>query len=298
MKILALVSLSLACATAGAEPQSPAPATPPAPARRPPPPKGCVARGTPIFEVDHLHEPGAKLTTSAFRIYASGAWQFAPKDADDKPLEMMRGCFAGADLDAIRADLKVDWKTTTAQIHCMAVSPAFTEYKVNGKTVFTQKLCSGVSLDEASEKARVDLEAHIAAVTNPPAAPTCEAKQPAKLVLAHKVDGGAKLPTWRFEVFESGAWIWNGSDANGNAIKPFNGCFAGADLETVKKDLEVPWTVTTAKVHCMAYSAAYTEVQVGGKLVYTQRMCNGQSLDAASEAALQDLEGRMPKAQP
>ncbi len=293
MKILALACLGFACATAGAEPPPAAPA--PAAGRKLPPPKGCVARGTPIFEIDHEHEPGAQLTTSAFRIYASGAWQFEPKDVDGKAGEPMRGCFAGPELAAIRADLKVDWKTTTAQIHCMAVSPAFTVYKVNGKTVFTQKLCSGVTLDEASEKARADLEAKAAAATSKPAVPACEAKGQPAIVIAHEVDGGAKLATWTFSIYDGGAWTWDGKDADGNAQKPQNGCFAGADLETVKKDLEVPWKVTTAKFHCMAYSADYTEVTVGGKLVYTQRLCNGESLDAASQAALTDLLGRRPK---
>jgi len=293
MKILAVIHtlaaaglcLTLACATAGAEPQ------PAAPSRRPPPAKGCVARGTPIFELDHAHEPAAKLTSSSFRIYASGAWIFDTKDADDKAGLPMRGCFAGADLDAIRTDLKVPWKTTTAEIHCMAVSPAFTVYKVNGKTVYTQKLCSGVSLDEASEKARADLEARANAVTA--TAPACAATGTPKIVIAHKADGAPKLPTSTFSIFDSGAWTYTAS----NAVAQ-NGCFTGADLEAVKKDEAVPWKTTTAKMHCMAYSAEYTEVSVDGKLVYTQRLCNGVSLDAASQAALTDLQGRAPKTQP
>ena len=288
MKIVALACLSLACATAGAEPQPAAPA----PSRRPPPAKGCVARGTPIFQLDHLHNPGAKLTSSSFRIYASGAWIFDTKDADDKAGLPMRGCFAGADLDAIRADVKVPWKTTIAEIHCMAVSPAFTEYKVNGKLVFTQKLCSGVSLDDASDKARADLDARANAVTSAPP-PACEATGTPKIVIAHKADGDPKLPTSTFSIFESGAWTYTAS----NAVAQ-NGCFVGADLEAVKKDEAVPWKTTTAKMHCMAYSAEYTEVSVDGKLVYTQRLCNGVSLDAASQAALTDLLGRAPKAQP
>ena len=155
MKILALACLSLACATAGAEPQ---PATPaPAPARKLPPPKGCTARGTPIFEIDHDHDPAAKLTSSTFKIYASGAWQFEPKDADGKAGLPMRGCFAGADLTAIKDDLKVDWKTTTAQVHCMAYSADYTEVTVGGKLVYTQRMCNGISLDAASQAALTDL---------------------------------------------------------------------------------------------------------------------------------------------
>lgn len=292
MKIAVLACLSLACATAGAEPPPAAPAPAPA-SRRPPPAKGCVARGTPIFEIDHDATPGAKLATSTFRIYASGAWVLDPKDADGKAGLPMRGCFAGADLTAIRDELKVDWKTSTAKVHCMAVSPSFTAYKVNGKLVFTQKLCSGVTLDEASEKARVDLEARANAVTSTAPAPTCEATGTPRIVLAHKADAGSKLATWTYSIYGNGAWTYTAS----NAVAQ-NGCFAGADLDSIKKEIEVPWKTTTAQMHCMAYSAEWTEVSVDGKLVYTQRMCNGVSLDAASQAALTDLESKVPKAQP
>ncbi len=155
MKLLALACLTLACATtAGAQP---APAPTPAPARRPPPPKGCVAHGTPIFEIDHKAVPGAKLATSAFKIYDSGAWTYAPVDAEGKAGEAKRGCFAGDDLATIKKDLEVPWTVTTAKIHCMAYSAAFTEYQVNGKLVYTARLCSGQSLDDASQKALTDL---------------------------------------------------------------------------------------------------------------------------------------------
>src|SRR6185503_18181769 len=88
----------------------------PAYARKAPPPKGCVARGTPIFEIDHRVDKEAKLATSTFKIYESA-------DAEGKAAEPKRGCFAGEDLTKIKADLEVPWKVTTAKFHCMAFSP-------------------------------------------------------------------------------------------------------------------------------------------------------------------------------
>jgi hypothetical protein len=156
MKIFAIACLTLACATtAGAQP-SPAP-------RRPPPPKGCVARGTPMFAIDKKADPGAKLKTSSFKIYESGAWTFQPVDADGKAGVLERGCFAGDDLAKIKEDVKAPWKVTTAKFHCMMYSPSFTEYSVNGKLVYTARMCSGKSLDDASTKALADLEAKVAA---------------------------------------------------------------------------------------------------------------------------------------
>jgi hypothetical protein len=46
----------------------------------------------------------------------------------------------------------------------------------------------------------------------------------------------------------------------------------------------------------MAYSSAFTEYTVNGKLVYTAKLCSGKTLDEASQKALTDLEGRLTKA--
>jgi hypothetical protein len=157
MKLLALACLTLACATAGAQPAPPA--------RKAPPPKGCVAHGTPVFEIDHRVDPGAKMPTSTFKIFESGAWTYESTDAEGKAGEPLRGCFAGDDLAAIKKDLESPWKITNAKFHCMAHSSAFTEYSVNGKIVFTQRICNGQSLDEASQKALTELEARAKTVT-------------------------------------------------------------------------------------------------------------------------------------
>jgi len=150
MKILALALVAFAM---------------PAYARKAPPPKGCVARGTPMFEIDHKVEKEAKMPTSTFKIYDSGAWTFASTDADGKAAEPKRGCFAGDDLTAIKKDLEVEWKVTTAKFHCMAYSAAFTDYSVHGKLVYTARVCSGKSLDDASQKALNDLEARMKTAT-------------------------------------------------------------------------------------------------------------------------------------
>jgi len=47
----------------------------------------------------------------------------------------------------------------TNRIHCMAVTAQFTVYQVDGKPVFTQRLCSGQTLDD---KSRAALDAAIA----------------------------------------------------------------------------------------------------------------------------------------
>jgi hypothetical protein len=151
--------LLVACASsASAEPPAPAPpksapAAPAAPAA-PPAADGCKPTGAVLFQIDHKVEPGAQLATSAVKLYASGAWTRDETDAESKPQPRAQGCLARPDVkpvvDALHA---APWKITTARVHCMAMSPSYTEYRVDGKLVFTQKLCSGQNLDDKSRAA-------------------------------------------------------------------------------------------------------------------------------------------------
>jgi hypothetical protein len=163
--------LLVACASsASAEPPAPAaprpgPAAPPAPA---PAPAACKPTGAAVFQIDHKVEPGAKLATSAVKLYATGAWTHAEVDAEGKAQPQTTGCLAKPEVKPVAEALHAaPWKITTARIHCMAMSPSYTEYRVDGKLVFTQKLCSGQSLDD---KSRAALDKAIALV-EPPATP-------------------------------------------------------------------------------------------------------------------------------
>jgi hypothetical protein len=161
----------VACApSASAEPSAPAaprpaPATPAAPAAPAAPADACKASGAVVFQIDHKVEPGAKLATSAVKLYASGAWTHAEVDAEGKAQPQTTSCLARPDVKQVTDALHAaPWKTTTARIHCMAMSPQFTEYRVDGKLVFTQKLCSGQNLDD---KSRAALDKAIALVEPP-----------------------------------------------------------------------------------------------------------------------------------
>jgi len=165
MKILALACLTVACATAGAEPPPAAPPPTPAPSRKPPPPKGCVAKGTPELEIDHGPIGTGKQASWTFKIYESGAWTYETKDADGKAGEPKRGCFAGEDLTAIKADVAVSWKVSPVGMHCMAMATTEDKVLVKGKMVFTEKMCNDQKLDDASAKALADLNAKMKTAT-------------------------------------------------------------------------------------------------------------------------------------
>jgi len=160
LKTLALLTLVCASPAARADtpkPDAPKPATPaPAstatkPAPAPAKPAACRPSGGVLFEIDHRAEPGAKFAVSTTKVFNNGAWTKDGADADGKALPQTSGCYAKADVQKLKTTLSgAEWKVTTNEVHCMAVSSTFVVYQVNGKPVFTRKLCSGQDLDDKS----------------------------------------------------------------------------------------------------------------------------------------------------
>jgi hypothetical protein len=144
--------LSFACASSAAA--APDTASKPAPRA-----DACRPAGSVLFEIDHRVDPGAKLGTSTTKVFANGAWTYDETDAEGKAAPQRTGCLGKPDVKQLETALHgAPWKVTTARFHCMAVSSTFTVYQVDGKPVFTQRLCSGESLDD---KSRAILDAAI-----------------------------------------------------------------------------------------------------------------------------------------
>jgi len=150
LTLLAVVALA-ASASAAPDKATPDKAEPASPRR--PPGDACRPTGAVVFEIDHRADPGAKLATSAIKVFGTGAWTRDETDADGKAATQRTGCFAKADAKQLETTLAgATWKVTTARIHCMARSATFTVFQVGGKPVYTQRLCSGDALDAQSQK--------------------------------------------------------------------------------------------------------------------------------------------------
>jgi hypothetical protein len=159
VKTFVVLALTSACAVAGEPKPGTAPAKPAAGAK---PAAACKPSGSIVFEIDHLVDPEAKLPTQMIKVYANGAWTKENFDAEGKPAAGANGCYAKAETDKLTSTLAgAEWKVSTAQIHCNAMTPQYTIYRVNGKSVFIRKLCSGDSLDD---KSMTKLQAAIAQV--------------------------------------------------------------------------------------------------------------------------------------
>jgi hypothetical protein len=95
-------------------------------------------------------------------VFNNGAWTHDGTDDDGKAIAPTAGCLAKNDVSHLQTTLKgATWKVTTGRFHCMAVSTTFTAYEVNGKPVFTDRTCSGETLDA---KSRAKLDAAVALV--------------------------------------------------------------------------------------------------------------------------------------
>lgn len=145
-----LALLPLACVSSAAA--APDTATKPLPRA-----DACRPTGAVLFEIDHRVDPGAKLATSTIKVFANGAWSRDETDADGKAAPQRTGCIAKPDMKQLDTALHgAPWKVTVARVHCMAMTAAYTEFQVDGKPVFTERLCSGKALDD---KSRATLDA-------------------------------------------------------------------------------------------------------------------------------------------
>src|SRR5262245_55745956 len=114
-----LAVLLVACAPSATAAPRPDPGPAP-PARRA---DACRTSGKVTFEIDHRVDPGAKLPTSAVKVFASGGWTRDETDAEGKALPQRTGCLAKPDAKQLETALAgAPWKIIKAQIHCMAVS--------------------------------------------------------------------------------------------------------------------------------------------------------------------------------
>lgn len=125
----------------------------------------------PILEIDKLDRKSERPQQTVL-LFTNGDWMFT-ETVHDKVTRTSTGKLDAHALAQAKADLAAaTWKQTTVR-HCMAFTTASTVYTVGGKVVFTARMCNPVTLDDASAKARDDLDTLLATAWPPPVqAPT------------------------------------------------------------------------------------------------------------------------------
>jgi hypothetical protein len=129
-------------------------AAPAATERRVPPPQPtCSPSGVAVVELDELDR-----TTS---IYRDGSWtrDLHPNGKlATSPGAHEQRCLGKDVITKVLADIKAAPWTISHPIHCMAMSTARTIVKINGKIVFTERMCNPEALDDKSARLLLEIE--------------------------------------------------------------------------------------------------------------------------------------------
>ena len=142
----------------------------------------------------------------------------------------------------------------------------------------------------------VALAALVLASASAAAAPCPESGAPI-LEIDRAAVPNSHQPTWQTRLYASGGWTTIRVDGSGKAQAPASGCLEPAALAKVRAALEAaPWKVTHNRFHCMAMAVTYTVYKVDGKQVWKDILCNPDSLDAASQKAIAELQGSLKTA--
>jgi len=123
------------------------------------PMKTCAPAGAVLLEIDQ--RATGKRTTATTQLFANGAWRARSFDTDGKLADTEQGCLAADAMKAITSALRTaPWKTTHAQPTC-TLSPRSSTFKSRKRTLFTERDCSGDTLDDESAHALDLIEAYI-----------------------------------------------------------------------------------------------------------------------------------------
>ncbi len=138
-------------------------------------------------------------------------------------------------------------------------------------------------------KTIVLLSLAIASVAHADKEPACEVKGSPIFEIEHLTTASKAAQT--VKLYTTGAWAMYQVDADGKATAHTTGCVAPDDMKKLRAELAAAkWKITTARIRCMARSASYSRYLVDGKPVFESHVCDGQSLDEASQKALQDAQ--------
>jgi hypothetical protein len=121
-------------------------------------PRTCAAAGGALVEIDQ--RATGKRTTATTILFANGAWRSQTFDTDHTLADTEQGCLAPDALKTIVNALRAaPWKVMRARPTC-ALSPRWSTFKWKAHT-FTERDCSGITLDTDSARALDLLEAYV-----------------------------------------------------------------------------------------------------------------------------------------
>jgi hypothetical protein len=119
----------------------------------------CVRDGKPLVEI----EDRGGTVERTWAVYATGAWQLTtqPGSPAGGQATTEDKCLGKDVIAKIEADIDAASWTISHPIHCMAMSTESRVVKINGKTVFTERMCNPDKLDDTSARSLADIKSLI-----------------------------------------------------------------------------------------------------------------------------------------
>jgi hypothetical protein len=128
----------------------------------PPRPAACLVTTeatTEVFRVERKSDIVKDYTTSSLTVVSNGAWVYT-ETRNGKVIRTEAGCLPKDQLAALESSLaSATWKTSMAEMRCMAYAADYTQYSYNGKPVLTSRMCDGLILDAKTQKGLGDANA-------------------------------------------------------------------------------------------------------------------------------------------
>jgi hypothetical protein len=106
-----------------------------------------------------------------------------------------------------------------------------------------------------------------------------------------RADLKVKRITATTKLFANGTWSTEVFDRDGTLAWTSSGCLGSVRLERIRNDLQAAtWRVIHRDTLCRADSPRFTIYKWNGRTLYTDRTCNADVLDRASQSVLDQIE--------
>lgn len=136
--------------------------------------------------------------------------------------------------------------------------------------------------------------------SKPPATtpPACDATGP--VLFGLDVEPAPNLPTRQFRdkafrLHDNGAWTYV-ETRDGKRLHDLAGCLTAQTTAAVRKRLALAgWKVTQAPIVCTIAPGWITRYSASGKVVFTEAMCSGSTLDTRSRQILDQTIAEVTK---
>ena len=269
--LASLCSVSVfACATSDVDVASPDPAP-----RGPAIGVACAPGADILLHIDRRADR-PEFGTASFVLYTTGAWTHRASGKAPRS-----GCLAADQLKAVdTAFATASWKYTDDGPRCEVYAPNFTDYHYRGTKVISLRRCDGKILP-ASGSAAIDL-----------ATKTSTTALAADVVIEIALDTSEPKTSAEssFVVLANGAWTYV-EYLDGKLVRQGSGSIPAQELAELKRRLATAtWKTKPADVACAVWSPTSTHYIVGGMIVATRGMCDGQMFDKATDDAFAHLD--------